>query len=110
MFDQKILMKITQTCRDRYFSLFIKTRTIRQHCSFLVLNLNGTETLIGFIGQHGGFCRTQKLKLLSFGDQQASKISVRTKNLFVRCTRATNVEPWAPQVECLGAQRAPQNF
>ena len=32
---------------------------------FLVLNLNGTKTLIGFIRQRAGFCRTQKLKLPS---------------------------------------------
>ena len=33
-----------------------------------------------------------------------------TKYFFIRCTRATNLEAWAPQLECLGAQRAPQNF
>ena len=32
---------------------------------FLVLNMNGMKTLMGFIGQHEGFCRTQKLELLS---------------------------------------------
>ena len=33
--------------------------------TFLVLNLNGMKTLMGFIRQHAGFCRTQKLKLPS---------------------------------------------
>ena len=32
---------------------------------FLVLNLNGTKTLMGFIRQHVGFCHTQNLKLPS---------------------------------------------
>ena len=57
-----------------------------------------------------GFLSHPKAKITEFGDQQGNKISVRTKYFFVRCTRATNVEPWAPQVECLGARRAPQNF
>ena len=65
MFDPNILMKITLTCQNRYFSFFIKTWTIRRHCSFLVVNLNGTKTLMVFIGQHARFCCTQKLKLLS---------------------------------------------
>ena len=68
MFDPNILMKITLTCQNRYFSLFIKTWTIRRHCSFLVVNLNGTKTLLH-----------PKAKITEFGDQQASKISVRTK-------------------------------
>ena len=33
--------------------------------TFLVLNLNGTKTLMGFIRQHAGFCPAQKLKLPS---------------------------------------------
>ena len=32
------------------------------------------ETLIGFIGQHGGFCRTQKLKLLSLVTNRPVKL------------------------------------
>ena len=55
------------------------------------------ENLMGFIGQHARFCCTHaKAKITEFGDQQASKISVRTKYFFVRCTRATNLEPWKP--------------
>ena len=104
MFDPNILMKTMQTCRNRYFSIFIKTWTIRWHCSFLVLNLNG------FIGQHAVFLSHPKAKITKFGDRQASKNSVRTKYFFVRCTWATNLEPWAPQLECLGAQRVPQKF
>ena len=76
MFDPNILMKITLTWQNRYFSLFIKTSwTIRRRCSFLVVNLNGTKTLMGFIGQHARFFCTQKY-------------------FFVRCTLATNLEPW----------------
>ena len=96
MFDPNILMKITLTCQNRYFSLFIKTWTIRRHCSFLDVNLNGTKTLMGFIGQHARFVLHPKAKITELGDQQASKISVRTKYFFVRWTRATNLEPWAP--------------
>ena len=37
---------------------------------------------MGFIGQHARFCCTHaKAKITEFGDQQASKISVRTKLL-----------------------------
>ena len=50
-----------------------------------------------------------KAKITEFGDKQASKIRVHTKYFF-RCTWVTNLEAWAPQLECLGAQRAPQNF
>ena len=49
-------------------------------------------------------------KITKFGDKQASRIGVRTKYFFVRCTRTTNLEAWAPQLECLGARRSPQNF
>ena len=46
---------------------------------FLVLNLNGMKTLMRFISQHVGVCRTQKLTLPSLMiTEQASKMSVRT--------------------------------
>ena len=57
-----------------------------------------------------GFLSHPKAKITKFGDKQASRIGVHTKYLFVRCTRTTNLEAWAPQLECLGGQRAPQNF
>ena len=50
-----------------------------------------------------------KAKITEFGDKQASKIRLHTKYFF-RCNRVTNLEAWALQLECLGAQRAPQNF
>ena len=77
---------------------------------FLVLNLNGTKTLMGFIRQQAGFCRTQKLKLPSL------VISRRVRFACVQNTSSSDVlgrptwEAWAPQLECLGARRAPRNF
>ena len=78
--------------------------------TFLVLNLNGTKTLMGFIRQQAGFCRTQKLKLPSL------VISRRVRFACVQNTSSSDVlgrptwEAWAPQLECLGARRAPRNF
>ena len=78
--------------------------------TFLVLNLNGTKTLMGFIRQQAGFCRTQKLKLPSLA------ISRRVRFAFVQNTSSSDVlgrppwEAWAPQLECLVARRAPRNF
>ena len=57
-----------------------------------------------------GFLSHPKAKITKFGDKQASKIRVRTKYFFIRCTRATNLETWAPHLEWLGARRAPWNF
>ena len=77
---------------------------------FLVLNLNGTKTLMGFIRQHAGFCRTQKLKLLSL------VISGPVRFVCVKNTWSSDVlrrptwEAWAPELECLGARRAPRKF
>ena len=56
----------------------------------------GYESFDGF---HMIICRFlshPKAKITKFGDQQASKISVRTKYFFVRCTQATNLKPWEP--------------
>ena len=78
--------------------------------TFLALNLNGMKTLMGFIRQHAGFLSHPKAKITKFGDKQASKVRVRTKYFFIRCTQAANLEAWAPQLEWLGTRRAPQNF
>ena len=79
-------------------------RDVPECSTFLVLSTPGFHrTTCGFLSH-------PEAKITEFGDQQVSKISVRTKYFFVRCTRATNLEPWAPQVEYLGARRAPQNF
>ena len=75
--------------------------------TFLVLNLNGTQTLM-FHMTTCGFLPHPKAKITKFGDKQASRIGVCTKYVFVRCTWMTNLE--APQLECLGAQRSSQNF
>ena len=78
--------------------------------TFLVLNLNGTKTLMGFIRQHAGFCRTQKLKLPSL------VISRPVRFVCVKNTWSSDIlgrptwEAWAPELECLGALRAPRKF
>ena len=77
--------------------------------TFLVLNLNGTKILMGFIGQHASFCQGQKLKLPSLVINSPVKLG-HSKYFYVRCTRVTNLEPLAPQLEFLGAQGAPQNI
>ena len=50
-----------------------------------------------------------KAKITEFSDKQASKIHVHTKYFFC-CTRVTNLEAWAHQLECLRAQSTPRNF
>ena len=78
--------------------------------TFLVLNLNGMKTLMGFIRQHAGFCRTQKLKLPSLVIRRPVRLvcvqNTSSSDVHGRPTR----EASAPQLECLGAQRAPWNF
>ena len=56
----------------------------------------GYESFDGFHMIICGFLSHPKAKITKFSDQQASKISVRTKYFFVRCTQATNLKPWAP--------------
>ena len=56
----------------------------------------GYESFDGFHMIICGFLSHPKAKITKFGDQQASKISVRTKYFFVRCTQATNLKPWEP--------------
>ena len=56
------------------------------------------------------FTYQKKPKITEFGDQQASKMSVRTKYFFIiRCTWTTKLEAWPPQQEYLGV-RNPHNF
>ena len=65
--------------------------------TFLVLNLNGMKTLMGFIRQHAGFCRTQKLKLPSL------VINRPVRFMCIQNTSSSDVhgwptwEAWAPQ-------------
>ena len=110
MFDPNILMKITLTCQNRFFSLFIKTWTIRRHCSFLVVNLNGTKTLMGFIGQHAHFCCTQKLKLPSLVINRPVKLvcvqNASSSDVLGRPTWSPGHPRWNVWKAC----RAPQNF
>ena len=68
------------------------------------------ENFDGFHKTTCSFLWNRKGKITEFGDQQASKIGVRTKYFFIRCTQAANLEARAPQLEWLGTQRAPQNF
>ena len=43
-----------------------------------------------------------KAKITEFGDQQASKIRVRTKYFLIRCTRATNLRGLGTPAGMLG--------
>ena len=80
--------------------------TSKKH-SFPMFDLNV------FDGFHRIICRFlshRKPKTTEFGDQQDSKMSVRTKYFFIiRCTWTTNLEAWASQQEYLGV-RNPHNF
>ena len=81
MFDANILMK----------------KNLNNSAALLVSRCKSEwhENFDGFHRTTCAFLLHPKAKITEFGDQQASKISVRTK-YFVRCTRATNLEPWAP--------------
>ena len=65
---------------------------------------------MGFIRQHVGFCRTQKLKIPSL------VISRAVRFVCIQNTSSSDVlgwptwEAWAPQLECLGARRGPRKF
>ena len=52
------------------------------------------------------FLSNPKAKITEFGDQQASKIRVRTKYFLTRCTRATNLRGLGTPA----GMRAPRNF
>ena len=92
------------------FAWMLILNNLATFLTFVVLNLNGMKTLMGFIRQHAGFCRTQKLKLPSL------VISRPVRFVCVQNTSSSDVlgrptwEAWAPQLECLGARRAPRNF
>ena len=43
-----------------------------------------------------------KVKITEFGDQQASKILVRTKYFLIRCTRVTNLRGLGTPAGMLG--------
>ena len=110
MFDPTILMKFAWTCWIFLLFPLWNLSNSAALLTFLVLNLNGTKTLMGFIRQQAGFCRTQKLKLPSL------VISRRVRFACVENTSSSDVlgrptwEAWAPQLECLGARSAPWNF
>ena len=68
------------------------------------------ENFDGFLRQYAGFCRTQKQKLPSL------VISRPVRFVCVKNTSSSDVlrrptwEAWAPELECLGARRAPRKF
>jgi len=51
-----------------------------------------------------------KAKITKFGDKQASRIGVRTKYFFVRCTRTTNLEAWRTPAEMFGSPKGSLKF
>ena len=111
MFDPKIYGNEVYINLLKFFTfLSLKPKQFAALLKFLVLNLNGTKTLMGFIRQHAGFCRTEKLKLPSL------VITRPVRFVCVQDTSSSDVlgrptwEAWAPQLECLGARRAPRNF
>ena len=76
---------------------------------FLVLNVNGTKTLMGFI-RTCEFLSNPKAKITEFGDQQASKFCVRKKYFFIRCTRATNLRGLGTRARMLGRPKGSPKF
>ena len=131
IFDPNIWMKFTWTNWNFYFSLF-KTWTICQAAllMFLVLNLNGMKTLMGFISQHVGVCGTQKLKLPSLmisrpvrwvcvqmysGDQLGglgtpAGMFGSPKGFPICVLGWPSLRSGHLSYNCLGAQRAPWSF
>ena len=92
--------------------LFALYKNLNNSAALLVSGFQSElhENSDGFHRTTCGFLSHPKAEISDFSDQKASRISVRTKYFFFRCTWVTNLEPWASQVECLGAWRAPQNF
>ena len=60
------------------------------------------ENLDGFHKTTCGFLSNPKVKITEFGDQQASKILVRTKYFLIRCTWATNLRGLGTPAGMLG--------
>ena len=77
--------------------------------TFLVLNLNGMKTLMGFIRQHAGFCQTQKLKLPSLVISRPVRFMC-AQNFLIRCTRATNLRGLGTPAGMLGSPKGSPKF
>ena len=90
-------------CRKLIFLLFSSSRVDlfvkKQNCrnlSLIIAHVSGfksewNENFDGFHKTTCGFLWNRKGKITEFGDQQASKIGVRTKYVLIRCSRATNL-------------------
>ena len=64
----------------------------------------------GFHKTTGGFLSNPKAKITKFGDQQASKIRMRTKYFLIRCTWATNLRGLGTPVGMLGSPKGCPEF
>ena len=68
------------------------------------------ENFDGFHKTACGFLLNPKAEITKFGDQQASKIYVRTKYFLIRCTRATNLRGLGTPAGMLGSPMGSLKF
>ena len=68
------------------------------------------ENFDGFHKTKCGFLSNPKVKITEFGDQQASKIRVRTKYFLIRCTRVTNLRGLGTPAGMLGSPKGSPKF
>ena len=68
------------------------------------------ENFHGFHKTTCGFLWNPKAKITEFGDQQASKIRVRTKYFLTRCTQATNLRGLGTPAGMVGSLKGSPKF
>ena len=68
------------------------------------------ENFDGFHKTTCSFLWNRKGKITEFGDQQASKIGVRTKYVLIRCARATNLRGQGTPAGILGSLKGSPKF
>ena len=111
MFDPKIYGNEVYINLLKFFTfLSLKPKQFAALLKFLVLNLNGTKTLMGFIRQHAGFCRTQKLKLPGLEIIRRVRFACVQKCFLIRCTRATNLRGLGTPAGMLGSPKGSPKF
>ena len=91
------------------FAWMLILNNLATFLTFVVLNLNGMKTLMGFIRQHAGFCRTQKLKLPSLVISRPVRFMC-VQNFLIRCTRATNLRGLGTPAGMLGSPKGSPKF
>ena len=107
--------------KDLYNEVYVNLLKFFTFSSLKPKQISGIAYVSGFKFEwhenFGGFYKTTceillnpKVKITRFGDQQASKIRVRTKYFLIRCTRATNLRGLGTPAGMLGSPKGSPKF